>query len=208
MENLSQSNTLPINTELKNRKEFSDREVGLNHPDVASFIRLNDSGDIEIFAAPGIGIVISSKTRSISFFGDVVKFNTKEDGLRWNTYKFNFSSYDYSQPTLIRIDRKEFNPAQEGVTHYLDLVSKIEKEEQNNVVTINGSYTLGSVNDEEGQDLSSYEDYSGLSPEDIALLEVYSTDYNSEHINLMVKFLREGLTFNQAHQKALRENNE
>ena len=61
-------------TELKKRKEFSTREVGINHPDNKAFIRINDSGEIEIFAAPGIGIVISPSTRAISFLLTVLYF--------------------------------------------------------------------------------------------------------------------------------------
>jgi len=190
---------------LKSRKEFSDREVGLTHPDISSFIRLNDNGDIEIFAAPGVGMIISSSSRSISFFGNFVKFFTKDDGLRWNTYKFNISSYDYSQPTLVKINKKEMNSAQEGVYHYLNLVDKLDQEENNNPVTITGNYTLGEVNQIEYQELQSNEDYSDLSYEDVALLEVYATDYSRDHLDLIIKFLREGLNFSQAHQRALRE---
>jgi hypothetical protein len=48
---------LPLNSiqsdfVFKKRNEFSRREVGLNHPDNNSFIKLSDSGDIEIMAAP------------------------------------------------------------------------------------------------------------------------------------------------------------
>jgi len=205
MERYDQGNKIPLNRELKSRKEFSDREVGLTHPDISSFIRLNDNGDIEIFAAPGVGMIISSSSRSISFFGNFVKFFTKDDGLRWNTYKFNISSYDYSQPTLVKINKKEMNSAQEGVYHYLNLVDKLDQEENNNPVTITGNYTLGEVNQIEYQELQSNEDYSDLSYEDVALLEVYATDYSRDHLDLIIKFLREGLNFSQAHQRALRE---
>lgn len=208
MSSYNQNNKLPINTELKTRKEFSDREVGFSHPDLPGFMRLSDNGDIEIFTAPGVGIIISSKSRSISFFGDSVNFFTKDDGLRWNTYNFNISAYDYSQPTLVKISKKNINQAQEGVYHYLDLVNKIDKEEQSKPVTITGSFNLGNLDNQERQDLISKEDYSDLSFEDIALLEVYSTDYPKSHIDLIVKFLREGLTFSQAHQKALRDQND
>lgn len=205
MKRYDQGNKIPLNRELKSRKEFSEREVGLTHPDISSFIRLNDNGDIEIFAAPGVGMIISSSSRSISFFGNFVKFFTKDDGLRWNTYKFNISSYDFSQPTLVKINKKEINPAQEGVYHYLNLVNKLDQEESSNPVTIKGNYTLGEVNKIEYQELKSNEDYSDLSYEDVALLEVYATDYSRSHLDLIVKFLREGLNFSQAHQRALRE---
>ena len=200
-----QSNKIPVNRELKSRKEFSDREVGITHPDIPSFIRLNDKGDIEIFAAPGVGMVISSSSKTISFFGNFVNFVTRDDGLRWNSYKFNISSYDYSQPTLVKINKKEMNSAQEGVYHYLNLVDKLDQEENNNPVTITGNYTLGEVNQIEYQELQSNEDYSDLSYEDVALLEVYATDYSRDHLDLIIKFLREGLNFSQAHQRALRE---
>jgi hypothetical protein len=36
--------------ELSKRSSFSRREVGLSHPDTSSFIKLNDRGEIEIFA--------------------------------------------------------------------------------------------------------------------------------------------------------------
>ena len=42
----------PVEKELTKRKKFSEREVGFTHPDNNSFLRLNDQGDIEIFAAP------------------------------------------------------------------------------------------------------------------------------------------------------------
>jgi len=200
-----QSNKIPVNRELKSRKEFSDREVGITHPDIPSFIRLNDKGDIEIFAAPGVGMVISSSSKTISFFGNFVNFVTRDDGLRWNSYKFNISSYDYSQPTLVKINRKEINSAQEGVYHYLTLVDKLDQEEKDIPITISGRHTLGEVNQIEYQNLTSQEDYSDLSYEDVALLEVYATDYSRSHLDLIIKFLREGLNFNQAHQRALRE---
>jgi hypothetical protein len=46
-------------SETNKRTSFSQREVGFNHPDTPSFVRLSDSGDIEIFAAPGVGLVIN-----------------------------------------------------------------------------------------------------------------------------------------------------
>lgn len=203
-----QNNRIPIKDELKVRKEFSEREIGLTHPDLLSFLRLSDSGDIEIFAAPGVGIVISSKSRSISLFADSVRMFTKDDGLRWNTYTFNPSAYDYSEPTLVKVNMKNINPAQYGVSHYLNLVSHSEEEEKQKTITIKGEYGLqtNKVQEQENdQNLIADVDYSGLSFEDIGLLEVYSTDYPRSHINLIIKYIGEGLTFSQAHQRALRE---
>lgn len=36
--------------ELNKRNKFSRREVGLTHPDTSAFVRLNDRGEVEIFA--------------------------------------------------------------------------------------------------------------------------------------------------------------
>ena len=66
--------SFPVDTELNRRSQFSQREVGLTHPDTSSFLRLNDEGDIEIFAAPGVGIVISASSNTISFFAEKVRF--------------------------------------------------------------------------------------------------------------------------------------
>ena len=198
----------PVSEEVKRRNEFSDREVGLTHPDLSSFLRLNDQGDIEIFAAPGVGIVISSKSKSISFFGDSVRFFCQEDGLRWNNYKFNYAASSYIEPTLVKINRKSIHSAQNGISHYMDMISVLEEEEQQKTITIDKSYGYGNAQVLPEQNLTSNVDYSNLSVEQIGLLEAYSTDYSPEHINLIVKFIEQGLDFNQAHERALTETNE
>ena len=88
--------------EIGKRKAFSTREVGLTHPDNSSFIRLTDAGDIEIFAAPGVGLVISGSTRMISIFADTIRFHSKEDGLKWNSMDFNYVADNFSEPTFIK----------------------------------------------------------------------------------------------------------
>jgi len=198
----------PISEELKRRNEFSDREVGLTHPDLLSFLRLNDQGDIEIFAAPGVGIVISSKSKSISFFADSIRFFCKEDGLRWNNYSFNYAASSYIEPTLVKINRKNIHSAQNGLSHYINMIPVLEEEEKQKTITIDKGYGFGDSQILPEQNLTSNIDYSNLSVEQIGLLEAYSTDYSSEHINLIVKFIQEGLDFNQAHERALRETNE
>ena len=66
----SVGNTASEFSEINKRKTFSQREVGLNHPDNPGFIRLTDSGDIEIFAAPGVGLVINGTTKTVSIFAE------------------------------------------------------------------------------------------------------------------------------------------
>lgn len=197
----------PVNVEMTKRKTFSDREVGLTHPDLSSFLRLNDYGDIEIFAAPGVGIVISARSKSISLFADNIKLLCKEDGLKWNRYNFNYAASSYSEPTLVKINPKTVHSANNKVSYYLDYARNLEKEELKKPVTIQAKYTF-SESDIPVQGFSSEVDLSSLSFEDRALLEAYSTDYSREHILLMIKFIKDGHSFDQAHEKALREQSE
>jgi len=203
-----QEANFPVEAEMQKRREFSDREVGLTHPDLASFIRLNDQGDIEIFASPGVGIVISGRSKSISLFGDEIRLHCKEDGLRWNNYNFNYSSSDYSEPTLVKLNYKNIHSAQNGISYYLDRMNDSEDQEKQKTVTISGDYGFNEEQIIPQQTYTSEDDLSDLTFEQVGLLEAYSSNYSKEHIDLMVKYIREGLTFDQSHLRALREMNE
>jgi len=133
-------NTASEIDELSRRKNFSQREVGLTHPDNSSFIRLTDSGDIEIFSAPGVGIVINGATKTISLFADNIKFYTKEDGLKWNSMEFNHSATLFSEPTFVSANDKSYNPAFLNMDYYIKNLDSIDKEDEQQTVTINGSY--------------------------------------------------------------------
>lgn len=203
-----QQKNYPISSEIRKRKEFSEREVGLTHPDLSSFIRLNDEGDIEIFAAPGIGIIISARAKSISFFADYVKIFSKEDGLRWNSYNFNYSASSYVEPTLVKINPKFIHSSQNGVSHYLNGINKIEEEQKQTPITILGEYGFSSPPEEVPlqNNLPEY-DTSGLTEDQIRLLQIYSSEYSNDHIKNIVKLIKEGMTFEQAHEISLREIN-
>lgn len=203
-----QTRAFPVEAELNRRKEFSDREVGLTHPDLSSFIRLNDQGDIEIFAAPGLGIVISTRSKSISFFADNIKMFTKEDGLRWNNYNFNYSASTYSEPTLVKINKNNIHSAINGIHHFLADIASFDEQEQKNPVTINPEYIFSKTPDLPEQTLSAFDNYEGLSQEQVALVEAYSSSYSQNHMSLLIKYLKDGYEFSQAHQKALKEINE
>ena len=207
LRNKTSINSVDADVELKKRKEFSDREVGITHPDLQSFIRLNDQGDIEIFASPGVGIIISSRSKSISIVGDSIRFFTKDDGLRWNSYNFNYAASNYIEPTLVKVNPKTIHSANNKVSYYLDLLKDYEDKEDQNTVTINSEYGFNPDNDVPSQTLIPENDFTGLTTEQIGLIEAYSTDYPKEHIDLIIKFLKEGLNFNQAHERALRETN-
>jgi hypothetical protein len=87
---------------LNKQNTFNIREVGVTHPDLSSFIRLADNGDVYVMADETTGIIISANQRSIILVGDTVKFFTKEDeGLRWNKLAFNAKATKYSEPTFI-----------------------------------------------------------------------------------------------------------
>jgi len=203
-----QESNFPVESEVQKRKEFSDREVGLTHPDLSSFIRLNDQGDIEIFAAPGVGIVISGRSKSISLFGDQIRMHCNEDGLRWNNYNFNYSSSDYSEPTLVKLNYKNIHSAQNGISYYLDRMNDLEDQENQKTITISGDYGFNQEQIIPQQTYTSEDNLSDLTFEQVGLLEAYSSNYSKEHIDLMVKYIREGLTFDQSHLRALREMNE
>jgi hypothetical protein len=203
-----QENSFPVESEVQKRREFSDREVGLTHPDLSSFIRLNDQGDIEIFASPGVGIVISGRSKSISLFGEQIRMHCNEDGLRWNNYNFNYSSSDYSEPTLVKLNYKNIHSAQNGISYYLDRMNDLEDQENQKTITISGDYGFNEEQIIPQQTYTSEDNLSDLTFEQIGLLEAYSSNYSKEHIDLMVKYIREGLTFDQAHLRALREMNE
>jgi hypothetical protein len=134
-------------SELNRRKNFSQREVGLTHPDNSSFIRLTDSGDIEIFSAPGVGIVINGSTKTISLFADNIKFHTKEDGLKWNSMEFNHSATLFSEPALVSGNDKSYNPAFLNMDHYIKNLDLIDEEDSQQTVTINGSYAYRETTD-------------------------------------------------------------
>ena len=133
--------------ELSRRKNFSQREVGLTHPDNPSFVRLTDSGDIEIFSAPGVGIVINGSTKTISLFADNIKFYTKEDGLKWNSMEFNHSATLFSEPALVSANDKSYNPAFLNMDHYIKNLDLIDKEDSQQAVTINGTYAYRETTD-------------------------------------------------------------
>jgi hypothetical protein len=137
--------TASESTEISRRKSFSPREVGLTHPDNSSFIRLTDAGDIEIFAAPGVGIVINGSTRTISFFAENVKFHTNEDGLKWNSMEFNHSATTFAEPALVNADSKSYNPAYLNVDYFINNLDQLEEEQTQQGVTINGSYNYSST---------------------------------------------------------------
>jgi len=126
--------------EINRRKTYSSREVGLTHPDNSGFLRITDAGDIEIFAAPGVGIVINGSTRTVSIFADNIKFHSKEDGLKWNSKEFNSSATVFTEPAFTQSNNRDFNPGFKNADYYIKNISQYDQEDAQSTVTIQGEY--------------------------------------------------------------------
>jgi len=198
----------PHASELERRKKFSDTEVGITHPDLPGFIRINDSGDIEIFAAPGVGIVISGKSKSISLFAESIRFNTNEDGLRWNSFNFNYSASTYIEPTLVKVNRKTINTAQNNVFHYLNALEQIRETEKPTTINIVGDYGFGKKVEIPKQPVDLVDFKTNISEEELELMESYAFNNSENKVNYMFSLLKEGYTFIQAEEKTKRDLNE
>lgn len=103
----------------KNNK-FSNREVGITHPDNSSFIKIADNGDIQIMAQDGLGIIISASQHCIFLVADNIKLLTKEDeGLRWNNVAFNPKAVKYSEPAFI-YPKNQTSGLYDGISDFVD----------------------------------------------------------------------------------------
>ena len=134
--------------------------------------------------------------------------HTKEDGLRWNSYNFNYAASSYIEPTLVKINAKSIHSAQNGVSYYLDTAKKYDQEEKQKPITITGEYGFAPVVDQLKQNYQSEYNIDGLTNEQIGLLEIYQSDYSKKHILYMISLMKEGISFEQAHQLALEAVNE
>jgi hypothetical protein len=192
--------------ELRRRSTFSRREVGLTHPDTSAFVKLNDMGEVEIFAGEELGIIISPTTRSISIFADVVKIVTKEDyGLRWNNMSFNYSGDEFNEPSLVKTSEKEINSGFNYANYYLEALDDFEVlDKETNVVTISGEYGF-SKNPVDSEGRSAAVISGKISDEDYALLKEYGYTNSQEKVDYMRKLLESGFTFSQAREKTIRD---
>jgi len=192
--------------ELRKRNSFSRREVGLTHPDTSAFVRLNDRGEVEIFAGEELGIIINPSSRSISIFADVVKIVTKEDyGLRWNNMSFNYSGDEFNEPSLVKTSEKEINSGFNYAGYYLESLDDFDVlDKETNAITISGEFAF-SNNPTDPESLSTAVISGKISEEDYALLKEYGLTNSQEKVDYMKKLLESGFNFNQAREKTMRD---
>lgn len=192
--------------EVSKRSTFSKREVGLTHPDTSSFIKLTDRGDIEIFAGEELGIIISPSSGSISIFADVLKIYSKEDdGVRWNNMSLNYASDEYSEPALVKTNKKNINSGFNYADYYLNSLDDFDElESDNNIVTIQGEYAFRDSGPNTGS-LASHQNRPNINPENTILLKEYALTNNQDKVDYMKKLLESGYNFDQARKKTIRD---
>lgn len=110
--------------EIARRDRFTSTEVGLTHEFTHAFVRLGDSGDIEISAGEGLGIVMHPQNKSITFVADNIKFLTRdEEGLRWNKLAFNSQATKFNEPAFLHLE------SDDSMNPYRDLDEFLEDED-------------------------------------------------------------------------------
>ena len=172
---------------LNKRNQFSRREVGMNHPDMFSFMKLADNGDIEIMAAPGVGIIISAVTRSVTILADTLKiYTTEDDGIRWNNYSFNYAASDFTEPVLVPLRDYQKSPAyygSEGNINDIKLLKNTTTTDQN-PVTINADYnfTGPSIVQEITLETTNDESNNLISEEDLTMRQTLMGDTDSREV--------------------------
>lgn len=83
------------------QNRFSLTEVGVTHQFTNAFVRLADSGDVEIVAKEGLAIILHPANNSITFMADKIKFVTRDHGgLVWNKRVFNDKATIFTEPTF------------------------------------------------------------------------------------------------------------
>lgn len=103
---------------MENEEQFQAREVGLSHPDLEGFIRINDDSVIEIVASDSLSILMNPRNNSITFVADSIKFFT--DSIRWNDVELNDQATNFTEPTFIPVDDTLEKGLYQGVDYFLE----------------------------------------------------------------------------------------
>lgn len=103
---------------LAEQSRFSPTEVGLSHQHRDAYVRLNDDGDVEICAAPGLAVILHPQNKSITMVADSIKFITAKNGLRWNNLAFNDQAFKFQEPTFVVFDHSEVRSIYTGLEEF------------------------------------------------------------------------------------------
>lgn len=172
--------------EASRRNSFSNREVGITHPDTSAYIKLCDNGDIEIMAAPGVGIIISALNKSITLHADDIKIYSKPNGLNWNENYFNPNSDSFEEPALQKNSPEFYNSAFNGIELLLEEIRSL------NTTTIT----------DEDSDVQSL--LVGLDEQSVKYFVQLAKEYSFEHVSYAINLHKNfGYSLSQAHNKAL-----
>lgn len=107
--------------QLAREESFGEREVGINHPDNSSFIKVADNGVIEISAGVGLSIILNPMNRSVTFVADSVKFLIRDkDSFKVNDLMLNLQATKYSEPTFIEKEPNERNFLYDEIIGFLE----------------------------------------------------------------------------------------
>ncbi len=107
-------------SQVRDGERFNLRELGLNHPDNKSFIKIADNGDVEISAGPGISIILHPHNRSITFVADSIKMLVRDhDGVKINDLILNTDATNYSEPTFLESDPVDMSYFYDGTVEFV-----------------------------------------------------------------------------------------
>lgn len=105
---------------LNSLNSYSNREVGITHPDNMSYVRLTDKGVVEIVACPGLAILMNPINKSITLIADDIRMITNDkNGLKWNDLSFNSKGTSSTEPTFMQLEASDFKGIYEGFDDYL-----------------------------------------------------------------------------------------
>jgi len=90
---LAMAGSLHVETNHRTKDKFQDQEVGLIHPRNASYARIRDNGNIELFASNGCGIEIGRNPEGVAISGATMELNSKTINIRVNPSGLSVNGY-------------------------------------------------------------------------------------------------------------------
>lgn len=107
--------------DIAEQEKYSATEVGVTHQFTNAFVRLTDSGDIELVAGEGLAIILHTANKSITMVADKIRFITKETGgLVWNSMNFNERATKFTEPAFYSFTPEDGVGLFRGYTDFLE----------------------------------------------------------------------------------------